>query len=326
MRRLSVRIETWRLARPFAIARGTKAEAEVVVAEIEDGGRLGRGEAVPYRRYGETAADVVEQVQRLTAAVAAGLDRRALAERLPAGAGRNALDLALWDLDAKTAGLRAWTLAGLPEPAPAVTAETIGIDSAEAMARRAADLHDRPLLKIKLDRYAVLERVAAVRRAAPGARLIVDANEAWDVPTLEAVWDGLAVLGVELIEQPLPVSADGVLAGRRGPVALFADESFHTAADLDRVAGRYGGVNVKLDKAGGLTQALAAGRAARARGLGVMVGCMVCTSLGIAPATLLTPFADVVDLDGPLWLAEDRLPALRFAEGRVHPPEPALWG
>lgn len=325
---LRVHRERWPLARAFAISRGAKIAAEVVVAEISDGALVGRGECVPYARYGETPAAVAALVEEQAPAIAAGLDHQALQARLPAGAARNALDCALWDLEAKAAGRRVWDIAGLPAPVATVTAETIGLATPEQMAAAAALLAaaDRPLIKLKLDRDAIVARVQAVRAAAPAARLIVDANEAWDRATLAAVVPALAALGVEVIEQPLPAADDDALAGYRGPVALCADESLHTTADVARLADGYRMVNVKLDKAGGLSEALACVRAARAAGLGVMLGCMVATSLAMAPALLLAAAADIVDLDGPLWLAEDRPHALTYRDGRVFPPAAALWG
>lgn len=327
MPRLSVRHETWPLARPFAIARGTKTAAEVVVAEIEDGGCVGRGECVPYGRYGETVDGVVAAVRALAGAIAAGMGRPALQQALPAGAARNALDCALWDLEAKRAGVRAWTLAGLAPPAPLAFATTLSLDAPAAMAQAAARAMaaGASLLKLKVGSEAVLERVEAVRAAAPELRLIVDANEGWSFALLERLANPLHELGVEMIEQPLPQAGDGALAGFASPVPLCADESVHTERDLDRVQG-YGMVNVKLDKTGGLTAALPLVQAARERGLAVMVGCMVSTSLAMAPAMLLGEGAAIVDLDGPLWLSSDREAGLRYDRGLVHPPEPALWG
>jgi L-Ala-D/L-Glu epimerase / N-acetyl-D-glutamate racemase len=325
-RRLRVRAEAWPLARPFTISRGTKTTAEVVVVEIEEDGLHGRGECVPYPRYGESPAQVTEAIAAVAADIEAGLSREELQDRLPAGAARNALDCALWDLEAKAHGHPAWQLAGLAAPRPAVTAETIALDAPEAMAAAAAQLRDRPLLKVKVGADDVIERVGAVRAAAPGARLVVDANEDWDLALLERIAGMLAALDVEVIEQPLPASEDAALRDFAGPPALCADESCHTMVDLERLPDAYRMINIKLDKAGGLTEALRLAAAARARGLGVMVGCMVATSLGIAPAMLLAGEAQVVDLDGPLWLAHDRGPALKFADGWIYPPEPTLWG
>jgi L-alanine-DL-glutamate epimerase-like enolase superfamily enzyme len=327
MRRLSVRRETWPLVRPFAIARGVKTAAEVVVAEIEEEGFVGRGECVPYARYGETVDGVVAALEALAAPIAAGMDRGALQEALPPGAARNALDCALWDLEAKRARVRAWELAGLPPPSPLPVALTLSLAAPASMAAAAANgvAGGASLLKLKAGADAVLERVGAVRAAAPEARLIVDANEGWTFALLERLVEPLRGLGVEMIEQPLPAAADRVLAGFASPVALCADESFHSERDLDRMQG-YRMVNVKLDKTGGLTAALPLAASARAHGLAVMVGCMVSTSLAMAPATLLGQGAAIVDLDGPLWLARDREPALRYERGVVHPPEPGLWG
>jgi len=325
-RALTVSTERWPLERPFTISRGTKSEAAVVVIEIEDHGARGRGECVPYPRYGESTATVTQQIEALSAAIAGGLDRNSLQSALPAGAARNAVDCALWDLEAKQRGRRAWDLAGLAPPPPAVTAETIGLDTPAEMAAAARALADRPLLKIKLGADEVVERVRAVREAAPAARLVVDANEGWTAALLQRSCDALAELGVEMIEQPLPAGEDGALAGLSLPIALCADESCHTAADLPALADRYRMVNIKLDKTGGLTEALRLADTARDAGFAIMVGCMVGTSLAMAPATLLAADAQVVDLDGPLWLAKDREPPLRFDNGTIHPPEPALWG
>jgi len=323
---LKIRVERWPLARPFTISRGTKTEAEVVVVEIEERGFRGRGECVPYPRYGETATAVARRIEALSPAIADGLNREGLQSSVPAGAARNALDCALWDLEAKQRGLRAWDMAGLAPPSSMVTAETIGLDSPAAMARAAATLSDRPLLKIKLGAEQVEERLRAVRNGAPEARLVVDANEAWDADLLQRSCGTLIELGVEMVEQPLPAGNDGALEELGLPIVLCADESCHTAEDLPSLAGRYQMVNIKLDKTGGLTEALRLATAARAAGFTIMVGCMVGTSLAMAPATLLGGFAQVVDLDGPLWLARDREPPLRFSGGTVTPPEPALWG
>ena len=326
VRALRVRSERWPLRRAFTISRGTKTVAEVVVAEIEEDGVVGRGECVPYPRYGETVAEVAGLVRSQAAAIAGGLTRERLQSVLPAGAARNALDCALWDLDAKRSAKRAWEIAGIDQPAAAITAETVALDTPRAMAEAAAALKDQPLLKIKLGAEAVVERVAAVRDAAPDARLIVDANEGWDLGLLERVCAALADLGVEMIEQPLPATDDAGLLGFSSPVKLCADESCHTSTDVAGLADRYRMVNVKLDKTGGLTEALRLVATARDAGMDVMVGCMVGTSLAMAPATLLGRGAAYVDLDGPLLLARDREPALRFDNGTVFPPERAVWG
>jgi L-alanine-DL-glutamate epimerase-like enolase superfamily enzyme len=326
MRRLSVRRESWPLARVFAISRGAKTEAEVVVAEIEEGGVRGRGEAVPYGRYGETVEGVIATVEGAAGEIAGGLDRAGLQALLPPGAARNALDAVLWDLEAKAAGEPAWRLAGLAPPHPVATAYTLSLDAPEAMGAAARENSFRPLLKLKLTGDGDLERVRAVRDGAPEARLIVDANEGWTVEHCRAFAPELARLGVVLIEQPLPAVQDEALAELPHPVPVCADESCHVAADLDRLAGRYDAVNVKLDKAGGLTEALALVTEARRRGFQVMVGCMVGTSLAMAPALLVAQEAAFVDLDGPLLLARDRQPGLRYEGSIVHPPLSTLWG
>jgi L-Ala-D/L-Glu epimerase len=323
---LSVRIERWPLERPFTISRGVKTEAVVVVAELDDGDR-GRGEAAPYARYGETPEGVVAAIEALRPALRGGLDRAALQAMLPPGAARNALDCALWDFEAKRTGRRAYQLAALPPPKPLVTAYTISLDDPEAMARAAAAASARPLLKVKLGGAGNdVERIAAVRRAAPKAELIVDANEGWSEDNLENNLAACAAAGVALVEQPLPQGRDGRLAQIARRIAVCADESIHDRASLDALAGKYDAINIKLDKAGGLTEALALAAEAERRGFAVMVGCMVATSLAMAPATLVAQRARIVDLDGPLLLAKDRPHGLRFEGSVAHPPEPVLWG
>jgi L-Ala-D/L-Glu epimerase len=323
---LSVRIERWPLERAFTISRGAKTEAVVVVAELDDGER-GRGEAVPYARYGETPEGVVAAIEALRPALREGLDRAALQAMLPPGAARNALDCALWDLEAKRTGRRAYRLAALPPPRPLVTAYTISLDDPEAMARAATAASARPLLKVKLGGAGNdVERIAAVRRAAPKAELIVDANEGWSEDNLENNLAACAEAGVALVEQPLPQARDGRLAQIARRIAVCADESIHDRASLDALAGKYDAINIKLDKAGGLTEALALAAEAERRGFAVMVGCMVATSLALAPAILVAQRARIVDLDGPLLLAKDRPHGLRFEGSVAHPPEPVLWG
>ncbi len=322
-RTVRARPETWPLARPFRIARGAKNEARVIVVEIAQEGMTGRGECVPYARYGETMESVLADIARLKEAVEGGAGRHDLHG---AGAAFNGVDCALWDLEARLAGQSVWQHAGLSEPSSLITAWTIGIDSPQAMMRAAADNRTRPLLKVKLDGECIMERMHAVREGAPGARLVIDANEAWTMDQLIHVADDLAGLGVEMIEQPLPAGKDEALAGYRCPLPLCADESCHTADDVDRLADRYDMVNIKLDKAGGLTGALALRRAARKRGLRVMVGCMVSTSLAMAPAMLVAEDADLVDLDGPLMLHVDREGAIRYDGSVMHPPHVSLWG
>ena len=326
-RRLSCRLETWPLRQRFTISRGSRTEARVLVVEIAEGTSRGRGEAVPYGRYGETPDSVEAQVRSVARAVERGADRRELAALLPPGAARNALDCALWDLEAKLRDRPVWQLAGLSAPEPLVTAYTLGIDRPERMAEAARAVRNRPLLKLKLaGDGADLERVRAVRMAAPEARLVVDANEAWTVATYEALAPRLGELGVALLEQPFPAAEDEDLAALPHPVPVCADESCHVTADLDRLRDRYDFVNIKLDKTGGLTEALALRRAARAAGFGIMVGCMVGTSLAMAPAFLLAQGADVVDLDGPLLLAGDREPGIAYEGSRMLPPPASLWG
>jgi L-alanine-DL-glutamate epimerase-like enolase superfamily enzyme len=326
LRRLDVRAEAWPLDRHFTISRGSKAVAETVLVEIEENGRVGRGECVPYRRYGETPAKVIDTITSVAGDIEAGLGRAALQQKLPPGAARNALDCALWDLEAKLTGVPVWRLAGSVPPRPTITAETIALDTPQAMAAAAARLSGRTLLKIKVGDKDILERVGAVRAGAPRARLVVDANEAWDLALLERSAGMLAALGVEVIEQPLPAAQDACLRDFTGTPELCADESCHTVADLEALPNAYRMINIKLDKAGGLTEALRLRAAARARRLDVMIGCMVGTSLGIAPAMLLASEAKIVDLDGPMWLADDRTPALNFADGCIYPPDAALWG
>lgn len=324
--RLDVRTETWPIRGVFRISRGARTEAQVVVVEITDGAVRGRGECVPYPRYGESVEEVVRAIERLAGAVAGGMDRAALASRLPAGAARNAVDCALWDLDAKRAAVPAWRLAGLPEPTPVTSAYTVSLADPEEMAASARAQAHRPLLKLKLTGEGDVERVRAVREAAPTSRLIADANEAWTPEAFAELAPAVAALGVEMIEQPLPADQDAALGELERPVPVCADESCHTSADVPALVGRYDAVNIKLDKTGGLTEALALARTAGKAGFALMVGCMIGTSLGIAPAALLAPAARWVDLDAPLLLAKDREPGLRFEGSVLFPPDPAVWG
>ncbi|HEY5598355.1 MAG TPA: N-acetyl-D-Glu racemase DgcA [Kiloniellales bacterium] len=327
MARLTVRRETWPIRGTFAISRGSRTTTEVVVAELaEDNGTVGRGECVPYARYGETVDGVIESIESLRRQIARGLDRIGLQEVLPAGAARNALDCAFWDLEAKRAGHRVWQLLGLSPPKPVLTAYTLSLGTAEEMGRAAAAQAQRPLLKLKLAGPDDLARVEAVRQNAPRARLIVDANEAWSLADFVELAPRLQVLGVEMIEQPLPADKDEALAGLHRPVPVCADESCHDTASLARIDGRYDAINIKLDKSGGLTEALRLKEAAQAQGYAIMVGCMIGTSLAMAPAVLVAQGAKIVDLDAPLLLARDRPDGLRYDGSLVHPPEPALWG
>ena len=309
----------------FTIARGSKTEAVVVTAEIKLGKAVGRGECVPYARYGESVENVVAALESARRALQSGADRRALQYILPPGAARNALDCALWDLEAKQVGQRVHELAGLPAPGPVVTAYTISLGTPEAMARAAA-ASGHALLKLKLGAEGDGARLAAIRRAVPAARLIVDANEGWTPGNLAANLAACAQAGVELVEQPLPAASDALLATIPRPVPVCADESAHGLDTLPDLIGRYDALNIKLDKTGGLTEALALARAAKGHGLSVMVGCMVASSLSMAPALLLAGLADVVDLDGPLLLEKDRAPGLVYEGSRVFPASPALWG
>jgi L-alanine-DL-glutamate epimerase-like enolase superfamily enzyme len=323
---LRVRSESWPVRGHWTIARGSVTEIEVVVVELEVRNAVGRGECRPYPRYGESAAGVIAAVEDLAQDIARGLDRQGLQHALPPGAARNALDCAFWDLEAKRAGHRVWQFLGLSPPEAVATAYSISLDSAEAMGRKAAENAARPMLKLKLAGPDDLARVEAVRANAPRTRLIVDANEGWSLDDYVTLAPKLDLLGVELIEQPLPAGEDAVLATLHRPVPICADESCHDSASLGDLAGRYDAVNIKLDKTGGLTEALKLEDAARAQGFIVMVGSMLSTSLAIAPATLLAQRAAVVDLDGPLLLARDREPGLRYEGSLVYPPEPALWG
>ncbi len=326
-RRLVVRRETFPIRGSFRISRGAKTQADVVVAAIHDGAAIGRGECVPYARYGESVDGVVAAIEKLSAAIADGLDRTGLQTVMPPGAARNALDCALWDLEAKRSGIPVWRTAGLAAlPRPIETLFTIGIDEPAAMEAAARTARDRPLLKIKLGNDRLLERVRAVRSGAPKARLVVDFNEGADFDALKAAGTELKALGIELIEQPLPAGQDSALAGLNFPVPLGADESIHDSPDIAKLGALYQVVNIKLDKTGGLTEALAMKRRAQAAGLKIMIGCMVATSLSMAPATLLAQDADFVDLDGPLLLAQDRDPGLRYDGALIYPPSPDLWG
>ncbi len=319
------REERWPLAAPFAISRGTKTEARVVVAEIAEDGVVGRGEATPYNRYGESVEGVGAALEAARPLIEAGAGRLELLRRLAPGAARNALDCALFDLEAKRAGRPAHEIAGLLEMRPRETAYTLSLASPEAMGRAAAAAA-RPLLKLKIGGPDDLDRVEAVRRGAPTARLIVDANEGLRLDDLARLLPAFARLGVFAVEQPLPVDEDEALRGLPTPVLLCADESAHTRKDLPRLAGLYGMINIKLDKTGGLTEALALAAEAVSRGLAVMSGCMVATSLSMAPAMLLAQGARLVDLDGPLLLKRDRPDGLRYEGAQVWPPSRALWG
>jgi L-Ala-D/L-Glu epimerase len=324
--RLSVREERWPIAGAFVIARGAKTEARVVVAELTDGLHIGRGESVPYARYGETVEGVLAEAESVASAIAAGADRAALQTLLPPGAARNAIDCAFWDLEAKRSGQRAWTLAGFTRLDPVKTAYTISLGAPETMAEAARAAARRPLLKLKIGGADDLDKVAAVRAAAPKTRLIVDANEALNFDDLVRLAPEFDRLGVKLIEQPLLAGEDEALAGYSSGPPLCADESLHSRAELTRCARLYQFINIKLDKTGGLTEALALKREAQALGLEIMAGCMVATSLSMAPAMLVAQGARFVDLDGPLLLAKDREPGLVIQGSMLEPPLEDLWG
>ena len=325
---VSARDESWPITGSFAIARGSKTSAEVVVVTVSDGERSGTGECVPYPRYGESVSQTLRQIRAFSARTT-NLDHHSLLHSMPPGAGRNALDCALWDLMARRARRPVWDLAGLCQPRPVVTAFTLSLDSPAQMRARAEAHATLPLLKIKLgsdNTLLDLQRLRAVRDGAPGARLIVDANEGWSFEQLREIAPAAADVGVEMIEQPLPADGDAVLAGYDSPVPLGADESVRADTDLRDLAKRYQIANIKLDKTGGLTHAIDMQHQADQLGLEVMIGCMVATSWSMAPALLLDQTARVVDLDGPLLLERDRQPGLLFTDGEVAFPNGACWG
>jgi L-alanine-DL-glutamate epimerase-like enolase superfamily enzyme len=319
---ISVKRDVFRLAERFTISRGSRTEARVLTVHLRDGEHRGRGECVPYSRYGET----LESVEAQIAGLPEDLTRESLQGLLPPGAARNAVDCALWDLEAGRSGRRVWELAGLEAPGPEVTAFTLSLDTPARMEAAAARHAHRPLLKIKLGGEGDMARLEAVRRGAPRARIIVDANEGWDGDLYRALAPHLVRLGVELVEQPLPATDDAMLTEIERVLPVCADEACHDRASLPGLRGKYDFVNIKLDKTGGLTEALALKRQALAEGYGIMVGCMVGSSLAMAPAVLVAQGAAYTDLDGPLLLAEDRENALKFDNAGVHPPDAALWG
>ncbi|MCU9848264.1 dipeptide epimerase [Defluviimonas sp. WL0024] len=319
---LTLTEDSFPLAEVFTISRGSKTEARVLTATVARDGVTGRGECVPYARYGESIASVADQI----AALPEGIERAALQQALPPGAARNAVDCALWDWEAKRAGRRVWELAGCAAPGAMVTAFTLSLDTPERMRAAAARAAQRPVLKIKLGGEGDMARLEAVRAGAPAARIIVDANEGWTAELYAELAPHLVRLGVVLVEQPLPAGDDAMLAEIARPVPVCADESCHDRATLAALAGRYDVVNIKLDKTGGLTEALALRDAARAAGFGIMVGCMVGSSLAMAPAAVVAEGAEFVDLDGPLLLARDRAPGLDYAGSVLRPPVAALWG
>ncbi|WP_170434919.1 N-acetyl-D-Glu racemase DgcA [Ruegeria arenilitoris] len=319
---IDVSRDVFRLAQVFTISRGSRTEAKVLTVRLTDGAHQGWGECVPYARYDESLESVEAEIRGLPNT----FTRQSLMDLLPAGAARNAVDCALWDLEAKRAGKRAWELAGLPAPKPEITAYTLSLDTPDAMRAQAAKNAHRPLLKIKLGTPDDMPRLEAVRAGAPDAKIIVDANEGWSAEVYADLAPHLVRLGVALVEQPLPASDDEALIGLERPVPVCADESCHDRASLPGLKGKYDVINIKLDKTGGLTEALELRRGAQAEGYGIMVGCMVGSSLAMAPATLVAQGALVTDLDGPLLLAEDRDTPLVFDAAGVHPPQAALWG
>ncbi|MGQ7242675.1 N-acetyl-D-Glu racemase DgcA [Salinicola sp. V024] len=326
MLKLTVEEQVFPLAEVFTISRGSRTEARVVIATLNDGTHAGRGECVPYAHYGESVDSVIAEIESMRDALANGMDRLELQTRLPAGAARNALDCAFWDLEAKIAGKPVWALAGIDEPRAEITAFTLSLDTPDVMREKARRHADRPLLKLKLGGEGDIERLEAVREGAPEARIIVDANEGWDREAYQRLAPTLLALGIGMVEQPLPAGDDAPLAEIERPLPVCADESCHDRRSLPNLVGRYDMINIKLDKTGGLTEALALKQEALAQGFEIMVGCMVGSSLSMAPALLVAQGAAVVDLDGPLLLARDREHGMRFDVEGVHPATPALWG
>jgi len=319
---LKIQVERWPIAKAFTISRGSKTEAVVVVVELSDGEFVGRGECVPYARYGESVESVIGEIKKAKTVD----DRISLQSLMRPGAARNGFDCAFWDLEAKRAGRPVSELAGLPTPKPLMVSYTLSLDTPEAMAMEARKVSDRPLLKIKLGADGDRERLMAVREAAPKTRLVVDANEGWTEANLVEKIEGCKACGVSLIEQPLPAGKDDYLAEVPHAIPLCADESVFERSSLPNLKGKYDVINVKLDKTGGLTEALATAALAKDMGFSLMVGCMVSTSLSMAPAFLVAQEAAVIDLDGPLLLAKDRPDGLRYEGGLVYPPTCALWG
>jgi L-alanine-DL-glutamate epimerase-like enolase superfamily enzyme len=323
---LSVNAERFPIAGTFTISRGSKTEAEVITCTISDGTFVGHGECVPYKRYGETVEGVHAAIEAIAPKIASGLDRQTLMAAMPAGAARNAVDCALWDLEAKMSGTPVWQLLSDTAPKALETAYTLSLGTPEAMAAQALENALRPLLKVKIGGDNDIARIRAVVKAAPNSRIILDANEGW---TDEDIRENMAIaadLGIALIEQPLPAGRDGILRDIPHPVPICADESGHGVDDLGSLLGLYDAINIKLDKTGGLTAGLLLRDRAQQLGFSIMVGCMVGTSLAMAPAVLLAQDAEFVDLDGPLLLARDRTPGLSYEGSLVSPPQPALWG
>jgi L-alanine-DL-glutamate epimerase-like enolase superfamily enzyme len=326
LRALSIRHDSFPLVAPFRISRGAKYAADVVTVALHQAGRIGRGEAVPYGRYGESVASVVDEIELLRGELAAGMGRDELQVRLPPGAARNALDAALWDLESQLSSVPVWVQLARPPRTTLVSALTVGIDTPEQMGAAAARIADAGLIKIKVNADDPAGQIEAVRRAAPSAQLIVDPNESWNIDILRDMQPVLERMRVELLEQPLPADADDALLGFSSRIPICADEACHVTSDLPRLRDRYQAVNIKLDKTGGLTEAWRLLRAARADGFKIMVGCMVCSSLGITPALEIAREAEFVDLDGPLWLQNDYPDGVSMREYRLLPPSPRFWG
>jgi L-alanine-DL-glutamate epimerase-like enolase superfamily enzyme len=326
LRALSIRHDSFPLVAPFRISRGAKYAADVVTVALHQAGRIGRGEAVPYGRYGESVASVVDEIELLRGEHAAGMGRDELQVRLPPGAARNALDAALWDLESQLSSVPVWVQLARPPRTTLVSALTVGIDTPEQMGAAASRIADAGLIKIKVNADDPAGQIEAVRRAAPSAQLIVDPNESWNIDILRDMQPVLERMRVELLEQPLPADADDALLGFSSRIPICADEACHVTSDLPRLRDRYQAVNIKLDKTGGLTEAWRLLRAARADGFKIMVGCMVCSSLGITPALEIAREAEFVDLDGPLWLQNDYPDGVSMREYRLLPPSPRFWG
>lgn len=326
LRGLNILHRSLPLRAPFRISRGVKHAAEVVTVELTQGDCVGRGESVPYARYDESVASVLGEMKALSRDLCAGMGRDELQARLSPGAARNALDAALWDLDAQLCHVPVWTQLARPPHAPLVTALTVSLDTPQAMGQAASRIADAKLIKIKVDADDPAARIEAVRRVAPSARLIVDPNESWTIEILGDLQPTLERAGVNLIEQPLPAVADAELQCFASRIPICADEACHTTADLPRLRGRYQAINIKLDKTGGLTEAWRLLRAARADGFRIMVGCMVSSSLGIAPALEVAPEAEFIDLDGSLWLENDYVDGVKLQDGLLSPPSPGFWG
>jgi L-Ala-D/L-Glu epimerase len=326
LRGLNLRHRSAPLKAPFRISRGVKYAADVVVVEIDQGDCVGRGESVPYARYGESVASVTDEIESLRDVVSMGMGRDELQSRVGPGAARNALDCALWDLEAQISSVPVWKQLAQPRPAPLVTALTVTLDTPQEMEKAALHIADAKLIKIKVGADDPMPRIDAVRRAAPSARLIVDPNESWTIDILREIQPALERANVSLLEQPLPAGADDELIDFKSRIPICADEACHTTTDLPRLLNRYQAINIKLDKTGGLTEALRLLRAGRASGFGIMVGCMVCSSLGIAPALEVARDADFIDLDGPLWLENDHAGGVTLQAGLLMPPSPGFWG